>query len=102
MSPYQLTESQAVILYFTAPHCNVCKVLKPKILELIKSKYPEMNINFIDVSKYPKVAAQFQVFTIPVILVYFEGREFYRKARNLSLFELEKEISRPYQLLFKT
>ena len=96
----QLIDNQAVMLYLTSPDCSVCKVLKPKVREMVEKIFPEMAIHFIDISNNPKLAADLQVFTIPVILVYFEGREFFRKARNISLIELEKEISRPYKLLF--
>jgi hypothetical protein len=60
-----------------------------------------MALYFIDISQNRTTAADFQVFTVPVILVYFEGREFFRKVRNISLIELENEISRPYHLLFE-
>jgi thioredoxin-like negative regulator of GroEL len=96
----QLTDNQTVILYLTSPECNVCKVLKPKVREIVDKKFPKMSIHFIDINQYPKIAAELQVFTVPVILVYFEGREFFRKVRNISLIELEKEILRPYDLLF--
>jgi len=95
-----LTDNQSVILYLTSPECNVCKVLKPRVREMINKKFPKMSVHFIDISQYPKIAAELQVFAVPVILVYFEGREFFRKVRNISLIELEKEISRPYHLLF--
>jgi thioredoxin-like negative regulator of GroEL len=98
----QIIENQAVILYLTSPECNVCKVLKPKVREMVDEKFPDMSLHFIDISQYPKIAADLQVFTVPVILVYFEGREFFRKVRNISLIELEKEISRPYDLLFRS
>ena len=96
----QLIDNQAVILYFTTPGCNVCKVLRPKVRELVEGNFPRMALHFIDISIERKTAAHFQVFTVPVILVYFEGREYIRKSRIISLVELEKEISRPYHLLF--
>jgi len=102
MELHQLIDKQAVILYLTSPECNVCKVLKPKVREMVEKVFPRMTILFIDISRNPKIAAELQVFTVPVILVYFEGREFIRKARNISLKELEKEISRPYKLFFES
>jgi thioredoxin-like negative regulator of GroEL len=98
----QLIDNQSVALYFTSPECNVCKILKPKVRELIDQKFPEMNLHFIDMAENPIIAAEFQVFTIPVILIYFEGREYIRKVRNIGLFELEREILRPYELLFES
>ena len=102
MTNNQIIENQAVALYFTSPECNVCKVLKPKVRELLEKKFPKMALHFINITEDPKIAAEFQVFTVPVILIYFEGHEYLRKVRNIGLFELEKEISRPYELLFET
>ena len=102
MDKNQLIEDQAVTLYFTSPECNVCKVLKPKVREMIEQKFPEMVLHFINIAENPMMAAEFQVFTVPVILIYFEKREYIRKVRNIGINELEKEISRPYKLLFES
>ena len=100
MKKVELINDPAVLLYFTSPECNVCKTLKPKVRELIEMKFPLMNMKEVNVQDYPTVAGEFGVFTIPVVLVYFEGKEFLRKTRNMSIYELEKELSRPYSLFF--
>ena len=92
---------KATVLYFTSPGCNVCKVLKPKVFDLIHSKYPEIELHFIDVSEDRALAAKYQVYTVPVLLVFFEGKEFYRFVRNISIHELDKDLSRPYKLFFR-
>jgi hypothetical protein len=48
----------------------------------------------------PEVAAQNQVFAAPTILVFFEGRESIRKSRNIGIGELQREIERPYEMIF--
>jgi thioredoxin-like negative regulator of GroEL len=100
MNKEQLIDNQSVALYFTSPECNVCKVLKPKVREMINQKFPKIKLHFVDITENPAIAAEFQVFTVPVILIYFEGQEYIRKVRNVGLFELEREIIRPYELLF--
>lgn len=100
MDNIELIKNPAVILYFTSNECNVCKVLLPKVKEMAQNKYPEFTFHTIKADEDRKMAATFEVFTVPVILVFFEGKEFYRKARNISIIELEREISRPYHLLF--
>jgi len=55
---------------------------------------------YVDVEKIPDLAAQYSVFTVPVILIFFEGRETFRKARNVGVDELLNLVNRPYQLLF--
>jgi len=95
-----IQETDALILYFSHDACNVCKVLKPKIKELLAEKYPKFQFNYINTVDQPEIAAQFQVFTVPTVLVFFEGKEYYRYSRNIGISQLDEALSRPYQLMF--
>ena len=96
----KLKEELAVLVYFSSEGCNVCKVLKPKVEELIKTKFPKIKLAYIKSDILPEVAAQNQVFTAPTILLFFDGREYIRKSRNIGLSELEQEICRLYSMMF--
>ena len=91
---------EALLGYFSTETCNVCKVLKPKVAELVKEEFPKIKLAYIPSDKLPDVAAQHQVFAAPTILVFFEGREYIRKSRNIGIGELEQEIRRPYSMIF--
>ena len=93
-------EEPALLAYFSTETCNVCKVLKPKVAELIQASFPKIKMVYIQTDKLPEVAAQNQVFAVPTLLVYFEGREYIRKSRNIGIGELEREIDRPYSMIF--
>jgi thioredoxin-like negative regulator of GroEL len=93
-------EEPALLAYFSTETCNVCKVLKPKVAELIHTSFPEIKLVYIQTDKLPEVAAQNQVFAVPTLMVYFEGREYIRKSRNIGIGELEREIDRPYSMIF--
>lgn len=95
-----IAKEEAALFYFSTPTCNVCKVLKPKIAELIESEFPKIKLFYIDLDKAPVISGQFRIFSIPTILVYFNGKEFIRKSRNIGMQELENELKRPYQLMF--
>ena len=97
---HELTSGTAVILYLSHEQCNVCKVLKPKVKELLESKYPECQLKYVDIIEHPDIAAQLQVFAAPTILVYFEGKEYFRFSRNIGLQQVDEAINRPYQLMF--
>jgi len=97
-----LSDNPAVLAYFSTPDCNVCKVLKPKVKELLSSDFPEMRFVYIDCNKHPDIAAQQNVFAVPTIVVYFDGRETIRKSRSFGVGELRDSLNRPYQLLFNT
>lgn len=90
----------ALLAYFSTETCNVCKVLKPKVGELIESGFPKIKTVYVQTDKIPEAAAQNQVFAVPSILVFFEGREYIRKSRNIGIDELRQDIKRPYSLFF--
>lgn len=90
----------ALLAYFSTEVCNVCKVLKPKVEELIQTEFPKIKLAYIKSDKLPEVAAQNQVFAAPTIIIFFDGREYIRKSRNIGIGELQQEIGRPYSMLF--
>nr|WP_319397307.1 thioredoxin family protein [uncultured Carboxylicivirga sp.] len=93
-------EKDAIVLYFSHDGCSVCKVLKPKVKELIEEKYPKSEFAYINTVEQPEIAASYQVFAVPTVLVYFQGKEYYRFSRNIGLTQIDEAIARPYQLLF--
>lgn len=94
-----LSTNDAVMLYFSAPTCNVCHALKPKLVEAITDQFPTFVIESIDISQTPDIASHFSVFTIPTVLVFFQGREFLRKSRHMSVGEVIEDVRRPYNLM---
>lgn len=94
-----LNTNDAVMLYFSTPTCNVCHALKPKLTEAIMDNFSTFVIESIDISETPEIASHFSVFTIPTVLIFFQGREFLRKSRHMSVGEVVSEIERPYNLM---
>jgi thioredoxin-like negative regulator of GroEL len=94
-----INENLAVMLYFSAPTCNVCHALKPKLLEAIKTNFEKFEIVSIDTSVEQETSAYFSVFTIPSVLVFLDGKEFLRKSRHMSVDEVMWEIKRPYEIM---
>jgi len=89
-----------MLVYFSTDACSVCHVLKPKVEELIQTKFPKVKLAYIKSDELPEIAAQNQVFTAPTLLVFFDGCEYIRKSRNIGLSELEKELDRLYSMMF--
>lgn len=94
-----IKENLAVMLYFSAPTCNVCHALKPKLLEAIDENFKEFKIVSVDISIEQEIAANFSVFTIPTVLIFLDAKEFLRKSRHMSVDEVIKEIKRPYNVM---
>ncbi len=94
-----IENNSAVMLYFSAPTCNVCHALKPKLLEAIDSNFENFEIVSVDISETPEIASHFSVFAIPTLLIFLDGKEFLRKSRHMSVDEVIKEIKRPYDIM---
>ena len=96
-----LIENDAVLVYFSHEHCNVCKVLKPKVAELLANNFPLMKMYYADTVIHPEISAQYSIFAVPTILVFFAGRESFRRSRNIGIKELQELIERPYSMIFE-
>lgn len=95
-----LEDNDAVLGYFSNETCNVCKILKPQIYEMIQENYPKMKSIYIDISEIPEISAQNSIFTIPTIVIYLAGKETFRKSRHIGVEELKNLIERPYKIMF--
>ncbi|MCF8266848.1 MAG: thioredoxin family protein [Ignavibacteriales bacterium] len=82
-----------VALYFSTPECNVCKVVKPQIIDLLSSTDL---FNFVDIDSTltPEAAAQNNIFTAPVLVLYHQGVEFLRQPRIIDLYQIKQKIER--------
>lgn len=91
---------KAVAVYFSAPNCSVCHALKPKVEALFLTHFPAVKFIHVEIDKSPDISGVFGVFSAPTLLVYFEGKEFLRKVRLMSIQELQDKIERPYKMVF--
>ncbi|VAW25717.1 hypothetical protein MNBD_BACTEROID04-943 [hydrothermal vent metagenome] len=96
-----LKSETAVLLYFNTISCNVGESLEPKVRNLISMNFPKINFYNIDLNFSPEIAAKYNAFVEPTILIFFEGKETIRKSRNISIYELHETIDRLYQLIFE-
>lgn len=89
------------LVYFSHDNCNVCKVLKPKVEELIQKEFPNIDFVYCNIKSGAEFAAIHSVFTVPTVILFLEGNEQFRKLRNFGINELKEDISRPYRICFE-
>jgi len=87
------------LVYFSHEECSVCKVLKPKVAALLQSKFPEMKMFYVNIIKSPMISGQLGIFAVPTLLVFFEGMEYIRESRNISVDDLGRKIERLNKLM---
>ncbi len=88
-----------VMLYFSGIHCNVCHALRPKVKDLFDRHFPLIKQRYIDAENSPEVAAHYNVFAVPTMIVFLDRREFAREGRAVSLVQLEQKLQRPYSMM---
>lgn len=94
-----IKENMAVLVYFSAPTCNVCHALKPKLLDALDANFEEFKVESVDISAAEDIAPFFNVYAIPTVLVFLDSKEFLRKSRHMSVDEVIREIKRPYEIM---
>ncbi|MBC8215194.1 MAG: thioredoxin family protein [Candidatus Marinimicrobia bacterium] len=87
-----------VLKYFSTPTCNVCKVLRPKVEDLVE-KSNGWNFQYVDTTQSPEIAGQNLIFAVPTILLIVQGKEVKRFSRNVSLYELEQTLNKYSSIL---
>ncbi|WP_187647078.1 thioredoxin family protein [Nitrosophilus labii] len=96
----EILQNDAVLLYVSAPNCNVCEVLKPKIEELFSKEFPKVVLFETNIADVSEVGSKFNIFSAPAILIFFDNKEFARVGRNVSLTLLKDKIEKIYNLYF--
>ncbi|MCF6342015.1 MAG: thioredoxin family protein [Bacteroidales bacterium] len=91
----------AVLLYFYNDNCAPCISLRPKVKQLVAEDFPELALAFINSALYPELAASYSSFTNPTLILFFEGREYRRESKYISIPQLAETIGRPYGMIFE-
>jgi len=94
-------EGMASMVYFYNDHCAPCLSLRPKVIKLVEENFPNINLAFVNSEKFPELPSQYNVFSNPTLILFFDGREYRRESKYISIPQLASEIERPYRMIFE-
>jgi thioredoxin 1 len=93
-----VNRAENLLVYFFNNECAPCLSLRPKVEELIIDRFPLMDLVYIDGRQFPELNSEYQAYTYPVLIFFFEGKEYLRFSKYVSLLELKESIGRIYDL----
>jgi len=79
---------QPMLVDFWAKWCMPCRMLAP-VLEKFTAAHSEIAVAKVDTDAEPGLASQFQIFSVPTLILFVQGREVHRVSGAMSASELE-------------
>ncbi len=96
-----IQREEGLLILFGGKDCNVCHVIKPKLIEMVPVAYPKLKMVYVDCHVTTDVCAQKGVLSLPTLQVYFTGQKFIEEVRTFSLQKVIDDIQRPYGMCFE-
>lgn len=79
------------VVHIMRDNCTVCHAVLPQIQDLLKD-YPKGQLGVINQSNVEEIAGELSIFTVPVDLIFFNGKEMHRQARFIDMQSFEKQL----------
>lgn len=70
---HQIVQTGVVLVDFYATWCGPCKMLSP-VIEELASEMPQVSFIKVDVDEHENLAREYQVMSIPTILLFQDGK----------------------------
>lgn len=94
-----INNNDIYVLVLTTRSCSVCKPLKYK-LEKVLDEYKQVQIADIYIDEIEEAKGEYQVFTVPITLVFIQGQESKRYSAAMDIKEFEHTIRRYLDLMY--
>lgn len=89
----KVNEKPVVVTYFSHDECNVCKVLRPQVKDMVE-RFTQADFVYVNTKESPEASGQHMVFAVPTIIVFYEGREARRFSRHFSMQDFKALMER--------
>ncbi|MDZ7834486.1 MAG: thioredoxin family protein [Alkalibacterium sp.] len=86
-------QNERAFLFLYGQNCSVCHGVLPQIKPIVEG-YPSIRTMQADVEKIPEISGEYTVFTVPVVLLFVEGKEVMRFARFIEKNKLDEQLDK--------
>jgi thiol-disulfide isomerase/thioredoxin len=76
----------------------VCHAVLPQIADIVKD-FPNVPLGIVNQSELEEIAGELSIFTVPVDLIYLDGKEMHRQGRFIDMQQFEHQLRLMYESL---
>jgi thiol-disulfide isomerase/thioredoxin len=91
-----INDHRLAFLFISRPNCSVCHGLLPQVQALME-EYPKIHLGHINAEEVSEIASRFSIFTVPVLLLFVDGKEYLREARIVHMDLFNERINKLYE-----
>jgi len=86
-------QATASVVIAKTQGCSVCLPVTMRLYEIMES-YPSIPVFELYIEDVPEFRGQYLVFTVPTIILFYEGREILRESRFIDWHNLVSTIEK--------
>ncbi|MFT4412852.1 thioredoxin family protein [Fredinandcohnia humi] len=83
-------------LYISRTNCSVCHALLPQVKEVM-GQFPQILLGYVNADDVEDIAGYLSIFTVPVLLLFVDGKEYVREARFVSIEPFTEKLRKVYE-----
>lgn len=87
-----LKADKPVLVDFTAEWCGPCKMMAPELKKFAGNHTDTVRVLKVDIDKNPAVASQFQVQSVPTLILFRKGKILWRKSGAITAAEMARHV----------
>ncbi len=87
-----INSNEAVLINFKTSECNPCQMISPTLQQVKNAIGNRVLVYNLDVNEAPKLAEQYEILTLPMMVLFFEGQIVWQTKAVLSKEEIIKNV----------
>lgn len=87
-----INSNEAVLINFKTNECNPCQMMTPTLQQVKNAIGNRVLVYNLDVNEAPNLAEQYQITTLPMLVLFFEGQIVWQTKAVLSKEEIIKNV----------
>ncbi|MBE5676188.1 thioredoxin family protein [Staphylococcus sp. SS87] len=87
-----INQHPLAVVHVMRDQCSVCHAVLPQIEDLMQA-YPNVPLAVINQSHVEAIAGELNIFTVPVDLIFMDGKEMHRQGRFIDMQRFEHHLN---------